>query len=211
VLELFAKNYLVLMLKTREVQGINRNKLRCLPLIGVVILLSDFNMLASTTRGNERQMCFELAFLLKEAGDPNPKVDKAGIRGLVVAKTNLNPVEAVEKFRALLQEKPYEFRYSLRIIPVEKVVQTDLEEVKNAALDLAAKMGEKESFRVTVEKRFTNFHSRDFIEAVATNIKNKVDLEKPDWVLLIENLGGYTGVSLLKASSILSVLRLKIL
>jgi tRNA acetyltransferase TAN1 len=156
-------------------------------------------------------MCYELAFLLKEVGDPNPKVDKAGIRGLVVAKTNLNPVEAIEKFRSLLQEKPYEFRYSLRIIPVEKVVHTDLEEVKNAALNLAVKIGEKESFRVTVEKRFTNFHSRDFIEAVASNIKNKVDLEKPDWVLLIENLGGYTGISLLKPNSILSVLRLKML
>ncbi len=154
-------------------------------------------------------MCYELAFLLKETGDTDPKVDKAGIRGLVVAKTNLKPVEAVEEFRTLLQEKPYEFRYSLRIIPIEKVVHTDLEEVKQAALDLASKMGKNESFRVTVEKRFTNIHSRDFIEAVATNIQNKVDLKKPDWILLIENLGGYTGVSLLKPSSILSVLKAK--
>jgi tRNA acetyltransferase TAN1 len=156
-------------------------------------------------------MCYELAFLLKESGDLEPKVDKTGIRGLVVAKTSLNLVEAMGKFRNLLQERPYEFRYALRIIPIEKVVHTDLEEVKRAALELTAKLGDSESFRVTVKKRFTSIHSRDLIEAVATNIKNKVDLDKPDKVLLIEVLGGYTGISLLKPSDILSVLKAKIL
>ena len=174
-------------------------------------MLSDFNLLASTMRGNERQMCYELTFLLKEVGDPDPKVDRTGIRGLVVAKTALDPVEAIEKFRVILQERPYEFRYALRIIPVEKVVHTGVEEVKVAALELGAKLGVAESFRVTVEKRFTNIHSRDIIEAVATNIKNKVELDKPDKVFLIEVLGGYTGVSLLKPSDIISVLKAKML
>ncbi len=174
-------------------------------------MLSDFNLLASTMRGNERQMCYELAFLLKEAGDPEPKSDKTGIRGLVVARTTLDPVEAVEKFKALLVEKPYEFRYSLRIIPIQKVVHTELDEVKEAALELASKLGEEESFRITVEKRFTGIHSRDLIEAVATEVKNKVDLEKPDKILLIEVLGGYTGVALLKPSDIISVLKEKML
>jgi len=156
-------------------------------------------------------MCYELAFLLKEAGDPEPKVDKTGIRGLVVAKTSLDPMEAVEKFRVLLQEKPYEFRYSLRIIPIQKVVHTELEEIKNAALELAATMVETETFRVTVEKRFTNIHSHDLIEAIATNVKNKVNLDNPNKVLLIEVIGGYAGVSLLKPSSLVSVLKEKML
>jgi tRNA acetyltransferase TAN1 len=162
-------------------------------------------------RGNERQMCYELAFLLKDAGDPEPKVDKTGIRGLVVAKTTLDPVEAVEKFRALLMEKPYEFRYSLRIIPIQKVVHTELEEIKTAALELTAKMAETETFRITVEKRFTNIHSHEIIEAIATNVKNKVNLDNPNKVLLIEVMGGYAGVSLLKPSSLVSVLKEKML
>jgi tRNA acetyltransferase TAN1 len=174
-------------------------------------LLSDFNILASTVRGNERQMVYELAFLLKEAGDSEAKVDKTGIRGLVVAKTALDPVEVTDKFREILQERPYEFRYSLRIIPIEKVVHTSVEEIKNAALDLATKLGEDETFRVTIEKRYTSIHSRDFIEAVATEIKNKVNLENPDRILLIEVLGGYTGLSLIKPTCILSVLKEKML
>ena len=174
-------------------------------------MLSDFNLLASTMRGNERQMIYELEFLLKESGDPEAKVSKTGIRGLVVAKTTLNPVEAIQKFRGILYERPYEFRYSLRIIPIQKVVPTELEQIKAAASELAAQLSGAESFRVTVEKRFTSLHSRDLIEAVATKIKNKVDLEKPDKTFLIEVLGAYTGISLLKATDYISVMKEKML
>ena len=175
-------------------------------------LLKDFNLLATTSRGNERQMCIELAYLLKEElGDPEPNVSKTGIRGLVAAKTTFNPCDVIEKFRAILQERPYEFRYALRIIPIEKVVPTDLEKVKQAALEIAADIGENETFRVTLEKRFTSLHTQDFIEAAATGIDRKVDLENPDKVLLIEVVGGLTGLALIKPSYILAVLKEKML
>jgi tRNA acetyltransferase TAN1 len=175
-------------------------------------LLKDFNLLATTSRGNERQMCSELSYLLKEElGDPAPVVGKTGIRGLVAAKTAFDPCEVIGKFRAILQERPYEFRYALRIIPVERVVRTDLDEVKRAAMELAAKIEEKETFRVTVEKRFTSLHSRDLIEAVAAGIDRKVDLENPDKILLIEIVGGLTGMSLIEPSDVLAVLKEKML
>jgi tRNA acetyltransferase TAN1 len=174
-------------------------------------VLSDFNLLATTSRGNEKQMCAELGYLLKEIGDPAPAIGKTGIRGLVAAKTASDPCEVIEKFRAILQERPYEFRYALRIIPVEKVVRTDLDEIKQVATELAAKIGENETFRVTVEKRFTSFHSRDFIEAAATGIKRKADLENPDKILLIEVVGGLTGMSLIKPSDVLAVVKEKLL
>lgn len=174
-------------------------------------MLSDFNILASTMRGNERQMVYELAFLLKEAGDPEPKASKTGIRGLVVAKTALDPVEAVEKFKGILAEKPFEFRYSLRIIPIQKVVNTSLEEIKAAAAELTSKMAPAETFRVTIEKRFTSIHSRDLIEAVANDVPNKVDLVKPDKVLLVEVLGAYTGIALIKPENVISVLKEKMM
>jgi len=175
-------------------------------------LLKDFNLLATTSRGNERQMCAELSYLLKEElGDPAPVVDKTGIRGLVAAKTAFNPYEVIEKFRAILKERPYEFRYALRIIPVERVVPTDLDEVKRVASELAANIGENETFRVTVEKRFTSLHSRDFIEAAATVIKRKADLENPDKILLIEVVGGLTGMALIKPNDVLAVVKEKML
>jgi tRNA acetyltransferase TAN1 len=175
-------------------------------------LLKDFNLLATTSRGNEKQTCYELLYLLKEElGDPAPVVDKTGIRGLVAAKTAFAPCEVIQKFRAILQDHPYEFRYALRIIPVERVVPTDLNDVKRAAAELAANIGENESFRVTVEKRFTSLHSKDFIETVATGIDRKVDLENPDKILLIEVVGGLTGMSLIKPNDVLAVVKEKML
>ena len=174
-------------------------------------MLSDFNLLATTMRGNERQMCYELAYLLKEIGDSTPEVGKTGIRGVIVGKTALDPVESIEKLRNILQERPYEFRYALRILPIEKMVHTDLDEVKHAAAELAARIGENETFRVTVEKRFTSIHSQEFIEAAATVIQNKANLETPDKILLIEVLGGVTGMSLIKPTDVLAVIKEKML
>jgi tRNA acetyltransferase TAN1 len=174
-------------------------------------LLKDFNLLATTSRGNEKQMCSELSYLLKEElGDSAPMIFKTGIRGLVAAKTSLNSCEVIEKFRTIVQERPYEFRYALRVIPVERVVPTDLEEVKRVASELAANIGENETFRVTVEKRFTTLHTRDFIEAAAT-IDRKVDLENPDKILLIEVVGGLTGMSLIEPNGVLTVMKEKML
>ena len=167
--------------------------------------------MATTSRGNEKQVCNELSYLLKEElGDPPSVVFRTGIKGLVAAKTSLNPCEVIEKFHAIVQERPYEFRYTLRVIPVERVVPTDLKEITRVASELAANIGANETFRVTVEKRFTNLHTRDLIEAAAT-INRKVDLENPDKILLIEVVGGLTGMSLIKPNGVLAVVKEKML
>ena len=180
-------------------------------------VLKDFNILATTSRGNERKMCSELTYLLKdELGDIAPVVGKTGLSGLVTAKTCFNPCDVIEKFRAILHEHPYKFRYALRIIPIEKVVPTNLDEIKRATSELAANIKENETFRVTVEKRFTNLHSRDLIEAAVTGMEltgseRKVDLKNPDKIMLIEIVGGLTGMALIKPNDVLAVLKEKML
>ena len=175
-------------------------------------MISDFNLLATTARGNERPMINEILYLLKEElGDAQAQAVKTKIRGLIVAKTTLDPIAVIEKFHAILKERPYEFRYALRILPIETVVPTDLEEIKKATTELSTKIGENETFRVTVEKRFTTLHTKDLIEAAAGDLNRKANLENPDKILLIEVLGALTGLSLLKPSDILAVVKEKML
>jgi tRNA acetyltransferase TAN1 len=174
-------------------------------------MLRDFNLLATTSRGNEDNACSELWYLLGEIGDSAASVDKTGVTGLIAAKTTVNPFEAIEKFREILQERPYEFRYTLRVIPVEKVVHTDLGEIQCATTELSSKIGQNETFRVTVEKRFTGTSTHDIIEAAAASIERKVDLSKPDKILLIEVVGRLTGVSVIKPDEILAVMKEKVL
>ena len=174
-------------------------------------MLRNFNLLVTTWRGNEENACSELWYLLGEIGDSAPTVDKTGVAGLIAAKTAFNPFEVIEKFRKILHERSYEFRYTLRIIPVEKVVRTDLGEIQQAATELSSKIGEDETFRVTVEKRFTETPTQDIIEATAANIERKVDLNNPDKILLIEVVGGLTGLSVIKPNEILAVMKEKML
>lgn len=168
-------------------------------------LLRDFNLLATTARGSEEDGCSEIWYLIGEMGDREVKVDRTGISGLIAAKTVLDPFQVIEKLKAVLKERPYEFRYTLRAIPVEKVVRTNLDDIQQAVTELAVKIGENETFRVTAEKRFSSIPTRDIIETAAANIKNKVDLTAPNKIILIEVVGGFTGVSIVKPDEILSI------
>ncbi|MBX5326304.1 MAG: THUMP domain-containing protein [Candidatus Bathyarchaeia archaeon] len=173
-------------------------------------MLRNFNLLITTARGTEEDASSEIWYLLGEIGDTASKVDKTGVSGLVAAKTTLDPLVAIEKLRELLKERPYEFRYSYRIIPIEKVVRTDVAEIQKVVTELASKIKENETFRVTLEKRFTTTSSKDLIDAAAMNIERKVDLNKPDKIVLLEVVGGLTGISIIKPNDILAIMREKI-
>jgi len=173
------------------------------------MVMEDFNLLISTSRGNENNACSEIWFLLGELGDRESLVDKTEVSGLIVAKTNLDPFKAVEGLRNLLKERPREFRYVLKVLPIEIVVRTRIEEIKRAAAKLHHKILENETFRVTVEKRHSNISTRDLIEAAVENLDRKVDLSNPDKIILIEVLGRLTGISVIKPNDILSVTKEK--
>lgn len=173
-------------------------------------VLKDFNLLVTTSRGNEEDVCSEIWYLLGEVGDQAAAIDKTGVTGLVVVKTSLDPFEAIEKLRRMLIERPWEFRYTLRIIPIEKVTRTDLGEIRIVATGLASKIAKDETFRVTVEKRFSKVSASEFIEAAAAGIERKVSLERPDRVVLLEVIGKLTGVSVIRPTDIMSVTKEKL-
>ena len=174
--------------------------------------MDDFNLIITTLRGTERQACSEMRYFLKdELGDPEPIIEKTRIRGLILAKVSLNVFEVIDKFRKMIREHPYKLRYALRIIPIQRVVITDLTEIRRVSLELAKSIGEDDSFRVTVEKRFTSLHSKDFIEAAASGINRTINLSEPDNILLIEVLGELTDISLIKPEDILAVTKEKML
>ena len=173
-------------------------------------MLKDFNLLISTSRGNEENTCSEAWHLLSVIGDTSATIDKTGVIGLVTAKTTLNPFEVIKTFREILKESPWEFRYTLKVVPIERILHTNLKEIQRTAEELASKINQNETFRVTVEKRFTTFSTKEIIEAAATNIERKVELENPDKIVLIEIIGELTAISVIKPVDILSVVKERI-
>ena len=172
-------------------------------------MLEDFNLLVSTSRGNERNTCSEMWYLLGEAGDRAAVVERTQVIGLVVARTKIDPVAAVERLRSLLLERPWEFRYTLKVTPIIGTVASDPQGIEDFAVKLAEALEKDEKYRVTVEKRRTSISGRALIEGIANRIDRKVDLDTPDKIVLIQILGEVTGVSVIPPDKILSVEREK--
>ena len=163
------------------------------------------NLIITCARHLEPETTDELSAVLAQFGDENPEISRTSMSGVLTAKTKLVPFEVIKNIREKIVDEPWSIRYCLRIIPIEQVVDTNLEEISTQVFSLMKKVNEKESYRITIEKRNSDISSTEIISKIADNITNKVSLEEPDWIALIEILGNKTGVSVLKNDDIFSL------
>jgi len=166
--------------------------------------LQRFNLIISSARFREEEAQDEIMDLLEMFGDLDSESEITEIRGIIVAQTALDPFLVVDKLKELVASEPWQVRHVLRVLPIEAVVQTDIDSIKEATKELAAKIGSDDTFRITVEKRHSPLASMDLINAIAGGIGSKVDLEDPDWVILVEVLGAQAGISVIEPDQIFS-------
>ena len=163
----------------------------------------NFNLLVTTYRHREYDAVEELNVILQHFSIDAQMIEIQNVSGIILALVNLNPFELIPKFKELLIEEPWQFRYILRVIPIERTLSTNL---KNIEREIEALSMEKirinDSFRISVEKRHTSTRSKDIIPSIANKFRNKVSLENPDWIILIEIIGNKTGISVLKERDI---------
>ena len=170
----------------------------------------EFNLIATTYRGYEHDATSELAARLEEMNDYGAKIHLTDLPGLILAQTNVDPFKLIDHMYSLIEEEPWRVRYLLRLIPIEKVTRTKIDEISEAASQIAlSKIAANESFKVVVEKRKTDLSRLEIIEAVAERIDRRVNLENPDWIVLIEVVGEVTGLSVLKPKYIFSSVKAK--
>ena len=151
----------------------------------------------------------ELMNILEEFGDSDAKISITKMSGILTAETELDPIEVVRKIKEMILDEPWSIRYCLRVIPVQKVVETNIEEIEKMISSIKNQIEEKESYRILIEKRNSEISSKEIITKIANGIKNKVSLDHPDKIILIEILGIVTGISILKNSDILSIEKTK--
>ena len=92
-----------------------------------------------------------------------------------------------------------------RVFPIVAKVPSEIEAIVEEVKRQAVVIGEDQKFRITLEKRETEFRSMDIIEPVAEVIDREVDLTNPDWVVLIEMMGKTTGVSVMPPEGMLNI------
>ena len=75
---------------------------------------------------------------------------------------------------------------------------------------LLPKIGEEESFRVTVRRRHTDLENMDVVKAVASVIPRRVNLDEPDKTVNVEIVGEWTGLAVLdNETNILSIMTMR--
>ena len=166
-------------------------------------------MIITCARHLEPETEEEICSILEEFGDSEVKVSITEMSGILTAETKLDPIEVVKKIKEMVLDEPWSIRYCLRIIPIQKVIETKIEEIEKTVSDMNEQIVDGETYRISIEKRNSDLSSQEIIEKIANKIKNKVSLEFPDKVILIEILGNKTGVSILKKSDVLSIEKTK--
>ena len=167
------------------------------------------NLIVTCARHLEGDTEDELIDILDELGDSEVKITVSNMSGIITVETKLDPIEVVRKMKEMLLEEPWSIRYCLRVIPIQKVVETSIDEIEKIISSMGNQIEEKESYRILIEKRNSDISSKEIITKIANGIKNKVSLDSPDKVILIEILGIITGISILKKSDILSLEKTK--
>ena len=163
------------------------------------------NLIVTCPRNLELEAESEIKKILNELDDQEPEIFQTDMRGILMVNTILEPLKIIDWVKNKINDEPWFFRYCLRIIPVQKTTDTDIDKIKQNVMNLKSIIQENDSYRITVEKRNSNLPSSQIINEIAKIIPNRVSLDEPDWIILVEIFGEKTCISILKNDSIFSL------
>ena len=163
------------------------------------------NLIITCARNLESETKNEIKKILDELGDQEPEILNVGMRGILMVDTTIEPSKIIDWIRNKVVEEPWLIRYCLRIIPIQSITETNIDKIKQNVIKLKDSIQKNDSYRITVEKRNTSVSTNEIITEVAKIFPNKVSLNKPDFIVLIEILGDKTGISILKDSELFSL------
>jgi tRNA acetyltransferase TAN1 len=162
----------------------------------------------TSAKGLEARASAEFKEVALLSGTRKVSIERSAYDGVLEVDVE-NPKALLSYFTDFVQSEPFKVRFVLRIIPVDKVVDTDLDQISKAVKDLSSSIGPSETFRVTIEARDSPYPDRKLIDAIADAVDRKVNLDSPDKVVLLEVFGEYTCVSVISPTDIVSIQKLK--
>jgi len=120
-----------------------------------------------------------------------------------------NPKPLLTFITDFVKSEPFKVRFIMRIIPVDKVVDTKINAIVKAVKELSSVISPAETFRITIEARDSPYSEKELIDAIADAVDRKVNLDSPDKIVLLEIFGEYSGVSVISPREIVSIQKLK--
>ncbi len=163
------------------------------------------NLIITCARNLELETKNEIRKIFDGLGEQEPEILNVGMRGILMVNTIIEPSKIISWVKNKIVEEPWLIRYCLRIIPIQSITETEIDKIKQDVIKLKDRIQKNDSYRITIEKRNTSISSNEIIAEIAKIFPNKVSLNQPDWIILIEILGNKTGISVLKDDELFSL------
>jgi tRNA acetyltransferase TAN1 len=162
----------------------------------------------TSAKGLEAKASAEFKEIALLSGIRKLTIDRSAYDGVIEVDVE-DPKALLTFITSFVRSEPFKVRYILRIIPVDRVVDTKIDAIVKAVKELGSSIGPDESFRITIEARESPYTEKALIDAIADAVDRKVSLDSPDKVVLLEIFGEYSGVSVISPDDVVSIQKLK--
>jgi tRNA acetyltransferase TAN1 len=167
------------------------------------------NLILTSAKGLEARASAEFKEIALLSGVRKVTLERSAYDGVVEVEAE-NPRGVMSFLSEFVRSEPFKVRFIMRVIPVDRVVDTKIEDISKAVEELASSaIGPAETFRVTIEARDSPYMDREIIDAVAGVVDRRVSLSSPDKIVFVQIFGEYSCVSVLAPPDILSIPKLK--
>jgi tRNA acetyltransferase TAN1 len=162
----------------------------------------------TSAKGLEARASAEFKEIALLSGIRKVSMERSAYDGIVEVEAE-NPKALISFLANFVRSEPFKVRYIMRVIPVDKVVDTKIEAITKAVKELSGHIAEGETFRITIEARDSPYTEKQLINAIADVVDRKVSLDSPDKIVLLQIFGEYAAVSVVPPQDILSISKLK--
>ncbi|MDV3293493.1 MAG: THUMP domain-containing protein [Nitrososphaerales archaeon] len=166
------------------------------------------NLVVTSAKGLEARASAELKEIALLSGIRKVSMERSAYDGVVEVEAE-NPKGLITFLSDFVKSEPFKVRYIMRVIPVDKVVDTKLDDITKAVKELSSRIGHGETFRITIEARDSPYSEKQMIDAIADVVDRKVSLSSPDKIVFVQVFGEYAGLSVVSPQDILSISKLK--
>ncbi|NPE06983.1 MAG: hypothetical protein GNW80_01765 [Asgard group archaeon] len=166
-------------------------------------------ILASCEAVKERDGMSELWHVLVKYCSVTPlDAFRLPIKGLFLLAIKDNLLETFEKLRKVISKNKFQFIICKKITPLEQLIKSDYEELEKIIPEYFQKIPSDVKWRITMKRRHTKLKRNDIINLLANHPsapKGPVDLENPDWIIIVEIFGEWLGLGVYRNNPIITL------
>jgi tRNA acetyltransferase TAN1 len=166
------------------------------------------NLLITSQKGSEARASAEFKEIALQRGHRKLRIEKSAFDGVLEIEIE-NSRDFIAFMREYVRSEPFRVHFIQRMIPVDVVVDTTVDQIRDAATQVAPQILPGETFRIDIAERDSPTSRKELIDTIAGVVDRKVDLNSPNKIVQVEVLGDYTAISVVRPDEILSITKLK--